>query len=314
MDLHQLTYLIAVADEGGFRAAARRTRVAQPQLSLAVRRLEREFGVELLRRTSRGVQLTTAGEELVARARDLLDQVADARTAIRRIAEHQATTLRVGLCPGSISGAELLRPILLGYMRSRPAVRLELEDLGYQGQLKRVLDGSVDVAIVRAPIVHPELVVVPVASEPRVLMVGATHELAQEQSVDVGELLGRATLPIDASAEYSSFWQLDDLRGAPKSDPEIRPVTALPEAQLRLATRDVIITSPASVARLAPSPLTVTIPLEGASPAVIAIAFKRGPSLAIRDFVDCAQEAAERNIDALPGGALAGGSARIGPR
>src|SRR5262245_31833113 len=80
MELRQLRYLVAVADEGSITAAARATLVAQPSLSQAVKALERSLGARLLHRVGRGVVLTSTGEAVVAAARDAL-RAADAVTA-----------------------------------------------------------------------------------------------------------------------------------------------------------------------------------------------------------------------------------------
>ncbi len=303
MDLRQLTYLVAIGDEGGIRAAARRMQISQPQISQAVRRLEQELKVKLIYRTPRGVKLTAAGDELLAHARDILQRVGDARMALTEIADQQTTTLRIGVCPGALSTGELLAPILSGYRSARPDVAIHLEDLTYHGQSDRLLDGSVDIAIVRAPLRHPEITVVALA-EPRIVMVGTGHELAQEESVDLDDILAFPTLPIEAHDEYSDFWQLNDVRGGANHNEEIAPVRNVAEAQLALATRNVIVTSPSVLARLAPHPLICMIPLTGASPSVIAVAHTQRPRRVVRDFVEVAQAMAERHIDLLPDGTL----------
>ena len=169
MDLRQLSYLVAVGDEGGIRAAARRLHISQPQVSQALRRLESELGVELMRRSSRGVALTAEGEELLAHGREILDRVSLARTTLRRMADQQSSTLRVGVVAGVLSAGELLAPILAAFGAARPDVALRLEDLAFNDQVSPLLAGTVDAAIVRAPVSHPDIVMTPIAQEPRVV-------------------------------------------------------------------------------------------------------------------------------------------------
>ena len=76
LTVRQLRYLIAIVDEGGIRRASRHLYLAQPSISKALRQLESELGVELLRRSPRGVELTDAGIEFVAHARAILDRAA----------------------------------------------------------------------------------------------------------------------------------------------------------------------------------------------------------------------------------------------
>ena len=305
MDLRQLTYLVAVCDEGGIRAAARRLHISQPQISQALRRLERELGVELMRRSSRGIVLTAEGEELVAHGRDILERIGAARTALRRMADHRSSTLRVGVVAGVLSAGELLAPILAAYRAARPEVGLRLEDLAFCDQVSPLVQGTVDAAIVRAPISHPELVVTPIAEEPRVVMVPATHELSGADSVDIEDILRFPMLPLSSAEEWADFWQLNDERGGPYCDQDVAPARTVPEAQLAVATRSVIITSPAALGRLAPNPLIRAIKLTGVAPTIIAVAHKRRDGRrAVREFVQTAQATAERDIDVLPDGAL----------
>ncbi len=86
MDLRQLSYVVAVVDEGGFTRAAKAMHVAQPSLSQAVRALEAELGVALFHRTSRAVVLTAAGEALLEPARQTLRDASTTRAAVAAVA------------------------------------------------------------------------------------------------------------------------------------------------------------------------------------------------------------------------------------
>lgn len=306
MNLRQLRYLVAVGREGGIRAAARSLHISQPQVSGAVRGLEEELGVELLRRSNRGVEVTPEGEELIARAEDILARVEDAAAALRGRSEESSRTLRIGVLAGVLSAGELLPPILDDHYRAHPDVTLELEDLAFCDQVTPVLEGRVDAAVVRLPLDHPELAVTPLAQEPRVLMVRAGHELAGEEAVEVEDAVDFPTLPLDSPLEWSEYWQLDHFRGGANCDPEIAPVRTVPDAQLAVGTRDVVISSPAALSRLALNPLIRTVPLRGASPSTIAIVHRRRPDGAVRSFVASAEETVERSIGLIPGGVLCG--------
>ena len=94
MDLRQLRYLVALADERHFTRAAEREHIAQPALSQQIRRLEEEVGVALVERTTRRVSITEAGELLVARARRILSEL--------NAAEAELEALR-GILTGHVS-------------------------------------------------------------------------------------------------------------------------------------------------------------------------------------------------------------------
>jgi LysR family transcriptional activator of glutamate synthase operon len=80
MELRQLRYLVALAEEGSFTRAAAREHIAQPALSQQIRRLEDEVGLSLAQRTTRSVTITDAGEVLIARARRILSELDAARS------------------------------------------------------------------------------------------------------------------------------------------------------------------------------------------------------------------------------------------
>jgi DNA-binding transcriptional LysR family regulator len=82
VSLDQLSYFVAVAEEGNIGRAARRLHISQPPLSRQIRSLEHELGISLFRRTTRGVQLLPAGHRLLPRARHILESVANVRSAL----------------------------------------------------------------------------------------------------------------------------------------------------------------------------------------------------------------------------------------
>jgi LysR family transcriptional activator of glutamate synthase operon len=96
MDLRQLRYLVALADEGNFTRAAEREHIAQPALSQQIRRLEEELGLPLVERTTRHVALSPAGVLLVGRARRILSEVEAARAELERLTGLQTGHVSVG--------------------------------------------------------------------------------------------------------------------------------------------------------------------------------------------------------------------------
>lgn len=197
VDLRQLRYFVAVAEARGFRSASRALFVAQPALSSALQQLEGELGVELLHRTARGVALTDAGRALLTHAHSILRQTDEATAAMRECARRQPG-IRVGVVAGVLAASELTAPIVQDYREARPDLLLELEELSFCDQVSPLLSGHFDVALVRDPLQHVELEVVPIALERRALMVGAEHELAEESEVDVADVLRERTLPLGA--------------------------------------------------------------------------------------------------------------------
>lgn len=114
VELRQLEAFVAVAGELHFGRAAEKLHIGQPTLSDLIRRLEREVGTPLLTRTTRRVALTQAGVELFGRARAILEDVEGAAAAIRRLADGDAGTVRLGITPPA---APVLAPHLADALR-----------------------------------------------------------------------------------------------------------------------------------------------------------------------------------------------------
>lgn len=140
---------VAVATELHFGRAADTLRIGQPTLSDLIRRLEREVGAPLLTRTTRRVALTQAGIELFGRAKVILDDVEGAAAAIRRLADGDAGTVRLGITPPV---APVLSPHLTAALgRAAPDVRLEVQRMWLPDLERAIAEGAVDVAITCGP-------------------------------------------------------------------------------------------------------------------------------------------------------------------
>ncbi|GAB2466925.1 LysR family transcriptional regulator [Jatrophihabitans fulvus] len=146
MELRQLRYLVAIADERSFTAAAARELVAQPAISAQIAGLEREVGQRLFERTPRGAVPTAAGDELVRRARSVLAQVDDARDAMAEL----AGLVRGEVTVATVRGAPLgrLASLLGGFRRDHPGVRLRLREGESDGLVDALTAGTVDLAVV----------------------------------------------------------------------------------------------------------------------------------------------------------------------
>lgn len=192
MELHQLEYLLAIAEEASFSRAARRLGVAQPSLSQQVRKLEDELGHRLLDRLPKGVVATEAGRQLLEHARRVLAEIADARRRIGDTPGHVTGALSVGAIP---TIAPFLLPGVLRRFSTRwPDVKLDVvEDVTARliGMLER---GELDVAVLSSadmpPTVHGERV----AAEPLRLMLPAAHPLARRKAVPWSAVEGERLL------------------------------------------------------------------------------------------------------------------------
>src|SRR4051812_16852229 len=187
VELRQLRYFVAVAEERHFGRAAERLHISQPPLSQHIRRLESEIGAPLLRRTTRRVELTSGGAVLLARARDILSAVDDATEDTRRASNGGFGRLAIGFT-GSATYATL--PALAGALREAlPGVMLDLRgELLTPAQVAGLLDGSLDLGLLRPPVRERELEVELLWREPLVAVLPEAHRLARAGVVPLEEL------------------------------------------------------------------------------------------------------------------------------
>ncbi|BCY13485.1 LysR family transcriptional regulator [Actinoplanes sp. L3-i22] len=191
MELRQLEYFIAVAEEQHFSRAAVRLHVVQSAVSAAIKSLERELGAQLLDRNAKRVLLTDAGAALLPRARIALDAARDARDAVDEVRGGLRGTLRLGVLT-SIRMLDL--PALLGeYHRRHPDVLLQTSAApsGSAGLVERLTEHRLDLAFVSLPGPPPAGIrLIDLACARLDLVVPAEHPLAGRASVPITELAG----------------------------------------------------------------------------------------------------------------------------
>lgn len=190
MDLRQLEYVVAVAEEGSFTRAAARCHVVQSALSAQVMRLERELCLKLFARTSRSVRVTPAGERLLPHARALLRGAEAARADLADYAGVATGRLRLGMVGGGVGCRPSLQQALITFHQQHPAVEVSVQDTGSRHMAEQVRDGVLDLATVAlyahqvpAGLVHELL-----SDEPLVAVVARDHPLASRPTVALGEL------------------------------------------------------------------------------------------------------------------------------
>ena len=188
IELRELRYFIAVAEELNFTRAAARLGMAQPPLSAAIGKLERKLGVRLLERTSRRVSLTPAGAVLLEQGRIAVEGVGAAIQRARRKGT-QADRLTVAVKPGT--STDLLKKIMQAYAQDPrlPQVHLLFGHPG--GPAAAVRGGAADVAILRAPFDQRGLDTELLLTEPRVAVLPASHLLAGRPELRRADLAGQ---------------------------------------------------------------------------------------------------------------------------
>ncbi len=178
MNLRQLRYLVALADERHFTRAAAREHVAQPALSQQIRSLEAELGLTLVERTTRKVAMTQAGELLVARARRALAELDAAQAELGSLAGVQAGRLSVGAM--HTMGPVDLSLLLATFHDRYPAVELTVREQSSEELAAMLRDDEIDLAFlsVTERIQSRGLTLRPLVSEEIVVVLRADHPLA----------------------------------------------------------------------------------------------------------------------------------------
>lgn len=186
MELRQLRYFVAVAEELHFTRAAARLGIAQPPLSQQIRGLEREIGVQLFHRTKRRVELTEAGRVLLQGARRVLAEAERAEEDASRAARGEVGHLAIGFV--GTAAVDVLPRVIRDYRNRFPDVRLTLHQLPTEQQVTRLRSGEIQVGFVRLPVADASLSVDTVLREAVLAVVPEDHRLAELGEIELREL------------------------------------------------------------------------------------------------------------------------------
>jgi DNA-binding transcriptional LysR family regulator len=187
MDLRQLRYFVAVAEEQHFGRAARRLHLSQPPLSVQIKALEQDLGVRLLARTSRRVALTDAGRAFLEKARTILDAVEEAREVALGTERGTQGRLEVGFI--SSATLSLLPPSIRLFRERFSEVELELRELTSAQQIDALYEGEIKAGLVRLPLRAPGIRFEPVLEERLVVALPSGHALEDLDRVPLEEIV-----------------------------------------------------------------------------------------------------------------------------
>jgi DNA-binding transcriptional LysR family regulator len=247
MELRQLEYFVAVAEEKNFTRAAERIHVAQPAVSAQIQRLERELGQPLLDRSRRTVRLTPAGEAAVPYARAALTAVADIHAAVEELTQLVRGTLAIG----TVTSHNVDIPSLLAdFHAEHPNVEITLSTDTSDALIENVRAGRLDAAIVSVgPKERPAGLDIEVATDEAIqAAVSRTDPLASRKTIRLTDLADRPliALPVGAGIRH----QFDAACAKAGVRPRIAFEASTPLALADLAERGLgVAIVPASVPR-----------------------------------------------------------------
>ncbi|AGF71138.1 LysR family transcriptional regulator [Corynebacterium halotolerans] len=207
MELRQLKYFLAVAEELNFTRAAQRLHMAQPPLSQQVKALEAELGFPLFRRTTRRVELTPAGEYLAHKVQHLFAEVDQTVSEAREIAAGARGIIRIGFVG---TASYHIMPEIMAYAREElPDVRVVVEGELLTPQIEeRLKQGALDLAVIRPPVTSSEIMVEELRRDPFQVALPENDPLAAEAGpLDIAGLRDRdfVSYPANAAAAISLY-------------------------------------------------------------------------------------------------------------
>lgn len=253
MELRQLEYFVAVAEERNFTRAAERVHVAQPGVSAQIKRLERELGQELLDRSGRQVTLTEVGAAVLPYARAALAAVAGARLAVDEL----TGLLRGHVAVGAVTSHKVDLPGLLAEFHQRhPAVEITLSEDDTDNLLDALRNGRLDAAVASIGREVPDgIALVVVDEQPVVAAVAHDHELAPHTAISLDTLRGRPLISLPRGTGIRRL--LDNACGAAGFRPHIAFEAGDPGTLANLAAKGLgVAILPEVVAALRPDELT----------------------------------------------------------
>ncbi len=214
MELRQLRYFLAVAEELHFTRAARRLYVSQSTLSEQIGALEHEVGGRLFDRDSRSVRLSEAGARLVEPARAAL-AAADTALAEARQALPPRTVTAIRLGVTTDPPVPLVEAIAEEWWRRHPRVRLHLVPVPLVSPVEDLADGTIDALVTWQPFDEERFQCTPLLDEPQVLGMRWDHPLAETSRVWVEQMLDEPTLRPHPGIprDFADFWCYAERRG-----------------------------------------------------------------------------------------------------
>lgn len=211
MELRQLRYFVALAEELHFARAAERLGMEQSPLSRAIRRLEGDLDVRLLERTTRSTRMTWAGQVLLKQARNVIAAVDQIKTSVAAAARGRQGQIRIGLCEATAHSR--VAQLLAGFTAEANDVDIRFFDLPLPLQVEWLREDLLDVGF--APSVGPNnykgMVVEPIWEEPVFAAIPARHRLAKMKTVNLREVAGEPLIFCGADSDANSFPQFEGL-------------------------------------------------------------------------------------------------------
>jgi DNA-binding transcriptional LysR family regulator len=274
VELRLLRYFVTVAAERHVGRAAERLHMTQPPLSRAIQRLETELGATLFERTPQGVELTHAGEVLLADAVPLLDQADRLRLRVAKATD--GAVLRLGSLADTADQAG--QDLVAGFRRRQPGVEITVIETDLSDPTAGLRAGRVDLALTRTPFNGTGIATATIRTDPVGVVVAGSDPVAAQESTTVAALAGRTwiRLPDGTDPLWSAYWTAADDR------PQHPVVRTIQECLRTAAWNGTLVIAP--LGQALPDGL-VCVPLADRPPSRVVLAWREDdPSPLVRSF------------------------------
>jgi len=186
MELHQLEYVLAVAQYQSFTRAAEEINISQSSLSQQINKLENELGIKLFERTTRNVHLTPAGDEFVLHAKRIMAEISAAKRTIQEYLSIERGNINLGVFP--VIGHFQLTSLLASFHNNFPRVKLHLTEAECEILLNLLKESKIDAALLSEMDSDSFITYHRLINDEIVLVTSNLHPLATHQTIDLREL------------------------------------------------------------------------------------------------------------------------------
>lgn len=215
MTLQQFEYIVALDDHRHYVTAAEHCFVSQPNLTMQVKKLEEEIGARIFDRDKKPLQPTEIGQEIIARARQILRETRQLKEFVNHEKEALEGEVTLGIIP--TLAPYLLPRFLPHFMRENPRIHLKIEELQTSQVITRLQNGLIDIGVLVTPLQEPSIREVPLFYEPFMVYLPENHRFMTEKLLlaeeldpseilvlDEGHCFREQALSICKDARYSS--------------------------------------------------------------------------------------------------------------
>lgn len=185
MNLKRLEYFCQLAELGNFTRTAQQIGIAQPALSIAIQKLEQEVGLKLINRADKRSLLTAEGKVLYKLASKLLSQAKQVELEIEELKELEGGTIRFGV--SAMMGSYYFPNVLSKFKQQYPKIKIHLVDQGTAALENMLLNGELDLALVRGDLENPQLRYTELINEEVVAGMVNSHSLATQQTLSLAQ-------------------------------------------------------------------------------------------------------------------------------